>query len=543
MIVVLGLLPSLVLLVGAFLIVLPLPFASRFRPFLPLFANALAIASLLFLSSTQHDPLTLFEPSDILPTLTLTVQWSGAPLWLGIFLLLILSARFLMSMDEDTSVPGAGMLVLEGGALLFLAADNWTTVTTAWGVVEIALLIIPTAQGESRERVSRAFAWNLAAIVLWLTAGMIAANDGGSLRLVETGLQGTSALLCLLAVWIRCGLYPFQAAAPAAAESFGARVGVPILLGGYLLSRVLAQVQGAMTFAPEMQLLALVVVGLSGLLVVAQPHGADSFDWVLRAVASPLLLLPFFFNPLIAPALALWLALGAFAVCNVIGIAWLWRAQLPRVPLNALVWIFALVLTAALPLTPAFTARVDVLAASYGAGQLPLWLLFVATMALILIPLWREIIASRESAPKVPTYFEYAAFACLLLPSLAAAFLPMQFASVVGTAADAGMKFFAGAFAPSSAGAGAIVFLVAGLVVPLLASFELARRWERRSALLPMQMAGILDLSGLFRTIDFIYRFFRALLQRALAVLEQPPIAWLIFVAIWVAVWLRGLGT
>src|SRR5207244_815454 len=144
---------------------------------------------------------------------------------------------------------------------------------------------------------------------LWLTAGMLTANAGGSLRLVESALQGTSAALILIAIWIRCGLYPFQAAAPASAESFGARVGVPMLLGGYLMARLLAQLQGVIAFSDELQLLVLLVVGISAVLVAGHPHGADAFDWVLRAFAAPLLLLPFFYNPLVAPALAIWLAL------------------------------------------------------------------------------------------------------------------------------------------------------------------------------------------------------------------------------------------
>ena len=43
MIVVLGVLPALILIIGAFLMVVPLPFVGRFRPFFALVANALAL--------------------------------------------------------------------------------------------------------------------------------------------------------------------------------------------------------------------------------------------------------------------------------------------------------------------------------------------------------------------------------------------------------------------------------------------------------------------------------------------------------------------
>lgn len=544
LLVLIGLLPALVLLGAAFLMVLPLPFAARYRRFLPLIANALALVTLFFLSTTQREPITLFPPSDILPNLTLTLLWNGSmALPFGIVLLFVLSARFLMDADQDIPLSTAGILVVEGGALLFFAATNWTTLAAAWLWVEFGLLIVPTAAGESRESVGRAFAWNLAAIILWLTAGMMVANEGASLQLVDTALQATPAFLVLLAVWIRCGIYPFQSASPAGAESFGVRIGVPILLGGYLMARLLVQLQGAMDFSTELQLIALCVVGFSGLLVAGQPHGASAFEWVLRTFAAPLLLLPFFYSTNFSPALAVWLALGAFTLSNVIGVAWLWRAQLPHLPLNAFIWIFALVLAAALPFSPGFTARVGFLAAAYGSGQMALWLLLVATIALTLIPVWREILASRESAPKAPTVYEYAAFVFLLLPSLAVALLPMLFVAPLGVTAEAGMKLFADSIVPSGARLAAWVFMIAGLVIPVLAAFELARRWERRVSVLPTVVADTLDLSGVFRAMDLFYRLVRALLQRTLTVLEQPPIAWLIFCAIWVAVWLRGLGT
>ncbi len=537
-----ALLPPILLLGGALLYLLPLPFASRYRKFIPLIANALAIVSLIAVAITLREPTTLFEPSDILPALTLTLQWNGAAFPFGIFLLVVSTARVLMGLEVDARLQIAGTLGVNSGALLYFAADNWTTIAAAWLIVEFGLLLVPTARGESRERVGRAFAWNLAAIVAYLTAGMIVANEGSSLRLGEVALQATAALLVFLAVWIRCGLYPFQAAAPASAETFGVRVGVPILLGGFLLTRLLTQMQGAMMLSMEMQLVALLVVGVSALLVIGQPHGADAFDWVLRAAAASMLLLPFFFDARVAPALAVYLTLGAFALCNVIGVAYLWRAQLPRLPLTALVWIAGLLIAAALPLTPGFGGRVGLLAASYGGGVIGLWLILVATMAMILIPLWREIFASRETAPKAPTYFEYAALACLLIPSLVVAVMPRVAVAPFGEAAEAGMTLFGDAIVPSGARLGAFIFLVAGLLVPLLASFELARRWERRVSLLPARVASILDLSGVTRAFDLLYRFVRALLQRTLTVLEQPPIAWLIFLAIWVAVWLRGLG-
>jgi hypothetical protein len=115
-------------------------------------------------------------------------------------LLLVLSGRFLLGLGEDAPNFRIGTLVAEAGALLFLGADNWTTVAAAWLVVELGLLIVPDDEPFGYERVARAFGWNLAAIVVWLTAGLIISNQGGSLRLAEATLPSTAALTSLLAI-------------------------------------------------------------------------------------------------------------------------------------------------------------------------------------------------------------------------------------------------------------------------------------------------------------------------------------------------------
>lgn len=541
MTVLVGLLPALVLLGAALLYSIPLPASWRIRRWIPIFACAVAVWSLIT-AAQAPEPLTLLPGDEALPALSLTLQWSGVALPAGILLLVILTGRFLYGLETDDPGFVFGSLTAVAGALLFLAADNFTMVATAWILVELGLLVIPAGQDETHSAAAHAFGWNLAAIVVWLTAGIVLSNEGSSLRLAEITIGGASGFLILLAVWIRSGIYPLHTAAPANSNTLGMRMGLPLLLGGYLMTRLLLQTQSAPAFDDEMEILALVAVGVSALVVVGQFHGSDALMWMLRGSGALLLLLPFFVGARLAPILSLWFALGAFATCHFVEIAMRWRSELPNVRLTLFVWIVALVMVAGLPLGPIFWARVGLLDSAYEQTGVALWLLLVAGTSFLLVPVWREIFASRDVAPRAPSLSEYAALACVLFPSLALSIVPSVLIAPFGGTAQARAELAYGAlFRPDNFAS--FIFLLAGLFVPLLASFELARRWDPRTNLLPVPLTNVLDLSAVVVPLDAAYRFLRVLLQQSLALLEQPPVAWLIFLAIWVAVWLRALGT
>lgn len=537
---VVGLLPALVLFGGALLwLVLRLPVFHRW---LPLATCALSAVALVY-STGASSPVTLFPPNEALPALTLTVYWNSAARVFGMFLLLILIGRFLQGIDDDPPSFVFGALVTAGSALLFFASDNFTTLASAWVFVELGLLCIPADDDGSRESAARAFGWNLVAIVLVLTAGMIVANQAGSLRLSDVVLEGITAFLILVAIWIRSGIYPLQAAAPANLNSLGIRVGLPLLLGGYLMTRLIMQLEGAFAFEAELKILAIAAVGASALVVVGQVHGGIALTWVLRALGAMILLIPLFVADTgVASALCVWFALGAFAVCAFVELAVHWRAEPPRVRLTLIVWIIALVMVTALPFSPIFWTRVGLLGIAYSQVGVALWLLLIATTALVTIPVWREVLASNQVAPRAPTRFDYAALALVLLPSLALTFAPFVFLAPFGAQVERGGRFSLDVlFAPSNTAT--LIFVIAGLIVPPVVSFELARRWKPRTNLLPTVITNVLDLSNLARVLDALYRFLRALVQQSLALLEQPPIAWLLFLVIWVAVWVIGLSS
>lgn len=535
-----ALLPALSLFGGALLYLVPLPRSFRYRSFIPLMAFGLSAAALVFLARSSANAVELFEPSAILPGLALAVQWNGAAMPFGLVLLALMVARFMSAAGQDSAEFVVGLLAVSGGALLFLAADNFTTVAAAWIVVELGLLVVPDPDADTRARVTTAFAWNLAAVVLWLSAGMMLANQGISLRLQEMVLSDLPALLVFLSVWIRCGLYPVHVSAPTDVPGAAVRAGVPLLLGGYLMTRSLTANQGAMVFADEMAVLVVLAAGLSALVTAGQLHGGNAFVWMLRAFGASLLLLPFVQNALELAAVSVWLTLGAFALASWASIAWFWRGQLPRVPLTSLVWVVVLFMAAALPLSPGFFGRAGLLYGAYGKG-IAWWLLLAAAAALYLIPIWREIFASREVAPKEPSRMEYASLLFGLLPPLVIFLAPDFFMAPFGPQAETGAAAISNLLLKPGNFTG-LAFVAGGFVIPLLFAFELARRRSARASFLPPLLTEILDLSAIGRMMDSAYRLVRALTQQSLALLEQPPIAWLFFLAIWVAVWAAGLA-
>lgn len=540
MTVLLALLPALILMGGALLYLVPLPRSFRYQSYIPLLAFGLSAAALVYLARTTENAFELFEPSAILPGLALAVQWSGAALPFGLILLALMAARFMSASGQDSRAFVVGMLGVSSGALLFLAADNFTTVAAAWIVVELGLLIVPDPDADTRARVTTAFAWNLGAVLLWLSAGMMLANQGISLRLQEMVLGDLPALVVFLSIWIRSGLYPVHVSAPGDVPGAAVRAGVPLLLGGYLMTRLLTASRGEMAFDAEMAVLVVLAAGMSALVTAGQLHGGNAFLWMLRAFAASLLLLPFVRNVPDLAGVSVWLTLGAFALASWASIAWLWRGQLPRVPLTLLVWVVVLFMAAALPLSPAFFGRAGLLSGVYGMG-IAWWLLLVACAALYLIPVWREVFASRDVAPKEPSGTEYAALVVGLLPPLAVLLAPNFFIAPFGPQAQAGATATLNLFLKPDRVTN-LAFIAAGFVVPLLFAFELARRRSVRSSLLPQVVTEILDLSAVGRVLDGVYRFLRALTLQSLALLEQPPIAWLFFLAIWVAVWAAGLA-
>ena len=76
----------------------------------------------------SDNPITLFEPSGVVPALSLAVHWSGVALPLSLLVLALFAAQTLMWGDEVAPSLQVGSLPVAAGTILFLAADNWIQV-------------------------------------------------------------------------------------------------------------------------------------------------------------------------------------------------------------------------------------------------------------------------------------------------------------------------------------------------------------------------------------------------------------------------------
>lgn len=538
---VLPLLPILLLIAAAFAFLF-LPPSAHVR--LALLWATHVLAGLLILQEARGttESVWLLAPSAAVPTVTLALNWAQA-LPLAWLLLPVVLGRLTLSSEEDTREFVFATLIVEAGALGFLAADSWMSVAAAWLMVEFGLFALPL-DGAYDARAGRAFAWNLAALVAWLTAGLLLTNEGAGVLLNQVAPAGAAAFLASVAVWVRAGLWPFYAAVPFEPRAFVIRCGVPLLLGGTLLARLVSLTSDVGLLSSDLVVLALVGVGASALMTLRREAGIKILDWVWRSMAAPLMAIPFAIEAGAASALGLWLTLSVFGVTAVLGLVVLWRSQTKRQPWLTFLWASAIALGASLPLSPGFWGRVGLLSDAFARRQVWLLLLWVTAATPALIPLWRELFHSRVIETQTLGKMKYAALVLTLVPFILSALLPTFFLAPLGPRAQQGVTVVLDV-ALTQASTISLVLLGGAMLIPIVLSYVLARsgRIEHASGLfLPEPVVAVLELRRLARSFGALWQVARALVQQTLGLVEQPPLPWLIFLALWVALWMIGLS-
>lgn len=519
-----------------------LPLRAPRRLTIVALAQAAAALALIFAARQLNAPLDLFDPSPATPSLVFTLDW---PLGMGFGLIMLagLSARLLVGAEYDLPTFQFGALVAEAGALAFFAADNWMTLAGAWLLVEFGLASIPSEGTARRARAMRALTWNLAALTLWLTAGLMVANEGGSLRLAEASVSTTPALLIVAALWIRSGLYPFHGAAPADAQTLAPRLGIPVLLASSALTRVLGQGVPAIDLFNILQIFALVGVGVSALLTLRRGEPVSHLEWIARAAGSLLWLAPFTAPAAAAPALCAWIGLATFCLIVIMDTAYWVRTPARPFPWISLLWAAAALVAAGVPFTPGFFARVGLVAGALAERRPLLGLLVVATTSLALIPLARALIDAPRENEQPLARRDYAAIAFALVPALAVGILPFAPLARFGKSVEDGGAFAYDALIKAP-GPMTALFLLIVTLLPVALSLFIARRWGRVAQYfkgLPDSAAEILALERWSRGMENVTGSSANLVRQALGLIEQPPVAWLLFLAIWVALWIFTL--
>src|SRR5262245_51116800 len=103
-------LPAIVLFGGALLVVLARPVPPRIHRWIPVVTCILAGVCLIALANSSTVPVELFEPNNALPALSLVLQWNGAALPFGLFVLVVLAGRFLFGIEGDSHAFSFGVL-------------------------------------------------------------------------------------------------------------------------------------------------------------------------------------------------------------------------------------------------------------------------------------------------------------------------------------------------------------------------------------------------------------------------------------------------
>ncbi len=456
----------------------------------------------------------------------------------------VLARLLIENLREDVRVA-RGALFAIAGAVAFFSAANWTTLTAAWLLADLGLLLwrldTPRAPEEEEAIPWRALAVSQVGAIVFLIAGTIALNGGSSLAFDAAALGGLAASLVLLAAWMRSGLYPFHFGLSGdALTEHGERLrgfAIPSLLGFYLLVRVLLLIQRAVAYPDVLDALALIGVGATALLVVTEKRTGRELAWATRAVGAPAFLLPFVAVRAAHPAIAVWLGLGLFNFSVLATGATLLRAYTPRQPWTQVLWVSAIFAAAGFPLTPGFLGRIGLYAAALRSGQGLLVLAVAAATTLVLIILWRALLDAHGSELRAPRPLEYLGIALMILPMLAEGLAPFVIAALFGRAVEDASAFAYDAIVnPPNIFLAAM--LLAAVLLPVPMAFVLARNWfvlRARLRIVPSGTGAALELSGVARVAARAGEQVGILVRQAFYLIEQHPIGWLLFAAIWLA--------
>jgi len=325
-------------------------------------------------------------------------------------------------------------LLLAASCLLFVLSANLLTLTVAWVLTDLALMLRvgPIARPGAAVR-----AWGISSVGAWLLLVALLAAGPAAARLAPlTGpLPSLSRTVVVLLALLRLGAYPFHLwRDPRAAQELGPTVALFLLAptaGLWLLGRAAALGQPGWLLTRQWAALGVLALIGSALTAWTEPDDARSVGWVLINRAS-LGLLAVVLYPAGGTVAVIWplisLALGGAAL--LIGRAsearWGWHLPVAA----AIVALFGLPFTSGFPLRSAL-AR---LGFSPPTGNLPLWVGFLLADSLLVAALLRSWQAARAGSQPRPATVARVLFAALLVvpPLLVAGLRPPLVAQLVG---------------------------------------------------------------------------------------------------------------
>ncbi|MDE3087987.1 MAG: hypothetical protein KGJ80_01205 [Chloroflexota bacterium] len=520
------LLPILFPLAGALLFPLAargLP--KRIQPQLPIIFLAIEIIAILVnIAPGSH---TLVISTFDLAGLSIVFQIDGVTLLLLLTMFVPLVAVWWVA--PPRSPFRIFSISVSTAAILLSVSGNLISIYFAWTLLDLSIFAWRFADDIERDGAARALALSQLA-GLGLFAGAL---------MLDTQPSANGAVLVALAFWARLALFPFHWTLPMRGSDtldlWFAR-GVPLLAASSLWLR------GSIL---KLNL----PITLIGALAAAAMIAAAIWIWreeqppraVVVSVSHALAFVPLAiaFGGAAAPAFALWLALSVAMALALFEISLRWRAE-NRNRYPRLIWFAGILSLAGLPLTPAFLSRVGVYTSLWESGQWLLLLLAGVTTTLVLAPLWNLGFEIKGAEKREPTRREYAGLAVIVLAGAALALAPMLIAPALAPSVSDSAERAIDRVIRTNDLLGVVIGFTL-LVLPVMVSYWLRRaagRFHPHSGSLIWRAARLIDLEWLERALTSVGYQMGALARGASMIAEENPTVWILFAALWVAIFI-----
>lgn len=514
------LLPFFLLAFGAIVWTAAPRFSELARRWLSIGILALTVAALFanFATSSHRLELSTWDAAKF----SLTLQLDGITLVL--LLAILIPVLALQLTRPSASLDSFAYWVLLSAALVISSA-NLLTILFAWPLLDLALFAWRSARRIPHDEAMRALILGLLA-GLGLAAGAI---------LLDAKQSQTGALLLALAFWARLGLFPFHWLFPQEdlntleltairGAALGAGAGVWLRWGGL----------NANMPNELISLLASLALVAACVRIASSNEGVEKIS-ANSALAIAFVPLAVAFGGEAAKALALAIALGVALGLAMfeLGLTWQPDAQNRWARFFFVGGIFSL---AGTPLTPAFLGRIGANIALIENGQGLIFFLGTIAASFALAPLWQINAELRGAQDREPTRSEYLGLQILGLAFIVYGFGATIVSQVTGNAAERALDLVVRTD-DYPAAALSILSLLGSLVI----SFWLARvKWGHhvQGEEIAQLAERVMDLNWLARGLTRLGESASALGASLSALAEENPTIWILFAALWIAIFI-----
>lgn len=441
-------------------------------------------------------------------------------------------------------LEAVGLLTLLAAGIGACAAENLLALCLAWGLLDLAMLIMDTRRmpEEGLPHAVRDVVLNALSTIALVAATVLLGAAEGQTTFPDLTLAGTPLRLLMAAALLRLGIYPLPGSLKRRWESYL----VSLSVGGCLWLR-LAGLAPIGQFRVDW-LISLSVWGLflTGVLASLATDFATALPYIIlhgmaAATLAPMLLpkegigIAFLFLANISLCLAL---LRADVQVRAVPPLGRWA----RLPL-----VIALGSLSGWPLTAGILARWSLIRLAWVTDSRLLVLVEALSFLLVSVPIWRRLrVVLRETRTRgsVPLWSIYLAFGCAALVALLLLALSVDasLAGLIRLGDTAELPSIRLLFSAEAQLLGLLGLTV--LVFPILGGYALQRLWSRPSRGLLQgfdALSALLELDWLYAVVEqALNRLGRWLHAASLVVEETFSLGWVLVWGLVILLYLVG---